>query len=127
MNHFSQVIVLIAILALGSTLEAHQSVIDTYENTKKVNGSLYGTPYYPNTDLFPVGGRIFGISFAIGLHIDRIDWDIVDANDNKLHLQMGYSNRIISQYFYLPEGSTLQSVRLYYVICSGGVYCFTGI
>ena len=64
MKFLSLVIVLVATLVLGSTLEV-QSVVDTYENTKIVKGSKGGTTYYPNTDLFPVGGRLYGISFSV--------------------------------------------------------------
>ena len=126
MKHLSPVIVLVVTLVLGSTLEVHQSVIDTYENTKMVYGNKVGTTYYPNTDLFPVGGRLYGISVSVEGNIDRIDWDIVDANDKKLHIQMGDTSRIINKYFYLPEGSTIQSVKIYYVDNNGN-YTFAGL
>ena len=126
MKHLSPVIVLVVTLVLGSTLEVHQSVIDTYENTKMVYGNKVGTAYYPNTDLFPVGGRLYGISVSVTGNIDRIDWDIVDANDKKLHIQMGDTSRIINKYFYLPEGSTIQSVKIYYVDNNGN-YTFAGL
>ena len=73
-----------------------------------------------------MGGRIYGASFSLGGNIDRIDWDIVDANDKKLHLQMGSTNRIINKYIYLKEGSTLQKVGLQYVNNSGS-FTFAGM
>ena len=128
MKHLSPVIVLVVTLVLVNTLEVHQSVIDTYENTKMVYGNKVGTSFYPNTNMFPVGGRLYGISVSVQGNIDRIDWDIVDANDKKLHIMMGSSNRIINKYFYVPEGSTIQSVRIHYVNNNGnGNYTFAGL
>ena len=126
MKHLSQVFVLISFVTLGSALITNQLGIDTYENTKMVHGLMHGSTYYPNTDLFPVGGRIYGVSFSVGGHINRIDWDIVDANDKKLHIQMGNTNRIINKYFYLPEGSTIKSVKIHY-ISNNGNYTFEGL
>ena len=107
MKHLSQAIVLVSLVALGSALITSQlgvensiqktqkgkfaaildknrerkddQVIDTYENTKIIHGYTHGSSYYPNTELFPVGGRLYGASFSVGQNIDRIDWDIVDA------------------------------------------------
>ena len=96
-------------------------------NTKVVVGSKHGPTYYPNTALFPPGGRISSISMSVDEVIDRIDWNITDANKNTQYFRMGYEVKEISQEYQPQEGDIIKAVRIWYYLEGDQTYSFPGM